>query len=67
MQDFVWQMFSQLASALYRCHSGQDAPPPGRESELNQPKPVVGIRRKDEEQIIIHRDLKHENVFLTNG
>ena len=67
MQDFVWQMFSQLASALYRCHSGQDAPPPGRESELNQPKPVVGIRRKDEEQIIIHRDLKPENVFLTNG
>jgi NIMA (never in mitosis gene a)-related kinase len=60
-------MFSQLASALYRCHSGQDAPPPGRESELNQPKPVVGIRRKDEEQIIIHRDLKPENVFLTNG
>ena len=67
MQDFVWQMFSQLASALYRCHSGQDAPAPGRESELNQPKPVVGIRRKDEEQIIIHRDLKPENVFLTNG
>ena len=60
-------MFSQLASALYRCHSGQDAPAPGRESELNQPKPVVGIRRKDEEQIIIHRDLKPENVFLTNG
>ena len=60
-------MFSQLASALYRCHSGQDAPSPGRESELNQPKPVVGIRRKDEEQIIIHRDLKPENVFLTNG
>jgi serine/threonine protein kinase len=41
--------------------------PPGHESELNQPKPVVGIRRKDEEQIIIHRDLKPENVFLTNG
>lgn len=60
-------MFSQLASALYRCHSGQDAPPPGRESDLNQPKPVVGIRRKDEDQIIIHRDLKPENVFLTNG
>jgi serine/threonine protein kinase len=60
-------MFSQLASALYRCHSGQDAPAPGRESELNQPKPVVGIRRKDEDQIIIHRDLKPENVFLTNG
>jgi serine/threonine protein kinase len=67
VQDFVWQMFSQLASALYRCHSGQDAPAPGRESELNQPKPVVGIRRKDEDQIIIHRDLKPENVFLTNG
>ena len=66
-QEFVWQIFSQLASALYRCHAGQEAPPPGRESELNQPKPVVGIRRKDEDQIILHRDLKPENVFLTNG
>lgn len=63
----MWQVFSQLASALYRCHAGQEAPPPGRESELNQPKPVVGIRRKDEDQIILHRDLKPENVFLTNG
>lgn len=28
---------------------------------------MIGIRRKDEEQIILHRDLKPENVFLTNG
>lgn len=63
----MWQVLSQLVGALYRCHAGQEAPAPGRESELNQPKPVVGIRRKDEEQIILHRDLKPENVFLTNG
>ena len=67
LQEFVWQVFSQLAGALYRCHAGHEAPAPGRESELNQPKPVPGIRRKDEDQIILHRDLKPENVFLTNG
>lgn len=67
LQEFVWKVFSQLVSALYRCHAGQEAPPPGQESDLTQNKPAVGIRRKDEDQIILHRDLKPENVFLTNG
>lgn len=60
-------MFGQLVGALYRCHAGQPEPKPGQESELSKPKVIQGLRRKDEDQIILHRDLKPENVFLTNG
>src|SRR5271156_6583998 len=28
-EEFVWRILSQLATALYRCHTGTDAPEPG--------------------------------------
>ncbi|KAK5111757.1 hypothetical protein LTR62_004677 [Meristemomyces frigidus] len=60
-EEFVWQIFAQLVSALYRCHEGENAPAPG------QP-PVVKVQKafqtKQGSQKILHRDLKPENVFL---
>ncbi|TQS36865.1 hypothetical protein Golomagni_02677 [Golovinomyces magnicellulatus] len=61
-ENFVWSMFAQLVTALYRCHYGVDPPEP----ECNilglgtsaKSKPVVGG------VMILHRDLKPENVFL---
>lgn len=58
-EEFVWRIFSQLITALYRCHYGVDPPEPG--SDLSRQKetrpPLKG-------KMILHRDLKPENIFL---
>ena len=60
-EDFVWNVFAQLASALYRCHYGMDAPDVGRNAAAvgrharptsADGKPLVTI---------LHRDLKPDN------
>ncbi|KAF2741124.1 calcium/calmodulin-dependent protein kinase type 2 beta chain [Polyplosphaeria fusca] len=60
-EEFVWTIFAQIVSALYRCHYGEDAPPPGRN--------VMGLGanakpRSSGKPMILHRDLKPENIFL---
>jgi len=58
-EDFVWTIFSQIVSALYRCHYGEDPPPPGQN--------VMGLganakpRTNTSRPMILHRDLKPEN------
>ncbi|KAF2839863.1 kinase-like protein [Patellaria atrata CBS 101060] len=61
-EAFVWNVFSQLVTALYRCHYGENAPEPGaRIMGLgNNAKPS----KKNVNYMILHRDLKPENVFL---
>ncbi|KIX10117.1 uncharacterized protein Z518_01198 [Rhinocladiella mackenziei CBS 650.93] len=58
-EDFVWRIFSQLVTALYRCHYGVDPPEPG--CDLSRQKdtrpPLKG-------KMILHRDLKPANIFL---
>ncbi|KUJ23369.1 kinase-like protein [Mollisia scopiformis] len=61
-EGFVWSMFSQLVTALYRCHYGIDPPEVGANvmglGNSAKPKaPAGGV-------MILHRDLKPENVFL---
>lgn len=52
-ESFVWTIFGQLSSALYRCHYGIDPPSP---SEGGNPgKAPAGT------MCIMHRDLKPEN------
>ena len=58
-EEFVWSMFSQLLTALYRCHYGVDPPEAGsnimgmgNSAKPHQPAPGV---------MILHRDLKPEN------
>lgn len=58
-EGFVWSMFSQLVTALYRCHYGVDPPEVG--SNImglgNSAKP----RQPSGGVMILHRDLKPEN------
>ncbi|KAI1778951.1 kinase-like protein [Hypoxylon cercidicola] len=60
-EAFVWGVFSQLVTALYRCHYGVDPPSVGDNvleigsAGSNVPQGAITI---------LHRDLKPENVFL---
>ncbi|KAF2281404.1 kinase-like protein [Westerdykella ornata] len=62
-EDFVWSTFSQIVSALYRCHYGEDPPPSGAN--------VLGLGPDAQphtgKPMILHRDLKPENIFLGEG
>ncbi|KAI4163540.1 MAG: hypothetical protein LQ342_002812 [Letrouitia transgressa] len=64
-EPFVWSIFSQLVTALYRCHYGVDPPEAGTNVMCsgNQVKPPAGLRGKNQ-VMILHRDLKPDNVFL---
>ncbi|KAH8662140.1 NIMA-like protein kinase [Xylariales sp. PMI_506] len=61
-EAFVWSIFAQLVTALYRCHYGVDPPEVG--------KNVLGLgtaakpKAPEGGMTILHRDLKPENVFL---
>nr|KAK5444124.1 G2-specific serine/threonine protein kinase [Exophiala xenobiotica] len=57
-EEFVWRMFSQIITALYRCHYGVDPPEPGSDLSRQKTRPPVGGK------MILHRDLKPENIFL---
>ncbi|KIW97204.1 uncharacterized protein Z519_02596 [Cladophialophora bantiana CBS 173.52] len=58
-EEFVWRIFSQLVTALYRCHYGMDPPEPGSDfSRQNDTRPL------GKGKMILHRDLKPENIFL---
>jgi serine/threonine protein kinase len=61
-EEFVWRIFSQLATALYRCHYGVDAPEAGSNvlGPVRKAKPT-GLRGKQAQVMILHRDLKPEN------
>lgn len=58
-EEFVWSIFSQIVSALYRCHFGEDPPAAGRNvmGLGANAKPV----RDRQRPMILHRDLKPEN------
>ncbi|CAK3890742.1 G2-specific kinase nim-1 [Lecanosticta acicola] len=60
-EEFIWAIFAQLVGALYRCHYGEDPPPPGKEGDARKGKALVS---KQGHRVILHRDLKPENVFL---
>ncbi|MCJ1283036.1 G2-specific serine/threonine protein kinase [Xylographa opegraphella] len=63
-EEYVWSIFAQLVTALYRCHYGADPPEVGKNfmgPDANVKPP--GLRLKNQ-VMILHRDLKPENVFL---
>ena len=63
-EDFVWSIFAQLITALYRCHYGVDPPEVGKNvlrQEIDGKQPSL---RPKNQFMILHRDLKPENVFL---
>jgi serine/threonine protein kinase len=63
-EEFVWSIFSQIISALYRCHYGEDPPAAGRNvmGLAVNAKPTRDARSKP---MILHRDLKPENSKWT--
>ncbi|PGH13345.1 NEK protein kinase [Polytolypa hystricis UAMH7299] len=64
-EEFVWRMFAQIVTALYRCHYG--AAPPEAGSNVLGPAPTTkpaGLKGKQAQVMILHRDLKPENIFL---
>ncbi|GME36124.1 hypothetical protein GTA08_BOTSDO07471 [Neofusicoccum parvum] len=62
-EEFVWSIFSQLCTALYRCHYGQDPPEAGR-NVMGLGNNAIPVKEKQRHIMILHRDLKPENVFL---
>ncbi|KAI2619574.1 kinase-like protein [Hypoxylon sp. NC1633] len=64
-EQFVWEIFSQLVTALYRCHYGINPPAVGKKiMELCAPKAGIVAKPPHGGMTILHRDLKPENVFL---
>ena len=60
-ENFVWSIFSQLVTALYRCHYGVDAPELGENFfGVGKSSKPLGLRAKNQ-VMILHRDLKPEN------
>ena len=57
-EEFVWRIFSQTVTALYRCHYGVDPPEAG--GDFSRQPPIPSNKGK----MILHRDLKPENIFL---
>jgi NIMA (never in mitosis gene a)-related kinase 2 len=57
-EEFVWRIFSQIVTALYRCHYGEDPPEAGNDFSRQLPAPT------SKGKMILHRDLKPENIFL---
>lgn len=59
-EQFVWTIFAQLITALYRCHYGIDAPEVGNAVFSNTAPKPAGLRSKTQ-VMILHRDLKPDN------
>ena len=62
-EDFVWSVFAQLVTALYRCHHGEDPPEVGK-NVIGLGGDIKSIRGKPTHSMILHRDLKPENSML---
>lgn len=61
-EEFVWSVFAQLVTALYRCHYGEDPPEAGKNvmGLGNTAKPTK-IKGKAVPWMVLHRDIKPEN------
>jgi NIMA (never in mitosis gene a)-related kinase 2 len=58
-EAFVWSIFSQLVTALYRCHYGVN--PPETDKDVLGLGPTARPKTPAGGMTIIHRDLKPEN------
>lgn len=60
-EDLLWQIFTQVLMALYRCHNGADI---GKVDSIFINSPDVEPEPVDNLHVIIHRDIKPDNIFL---
>ncbi|TLD29846.1 kinase-like protein [Venturia nashicola] len=64
-EEFVWSIFSQIVTALYRCHYGEDPPASGANvMGLGANAKPTKLKSKQAPWMVLHRDIKPENVFL---
>lgn len=61
-ETFIWKVLIQTLLALHRCHYGINAPKDDLLDLGDQPEPQI-----NNETVIIHRDIKPDNIFLTNS
>ncbi|KAI0113873.1 kinase-like protein [Hypoxylon sp. NC0597] len=61
-EQFVWEVFSQILTALYRCHYGVDPPSVGK--NVLEVIGTTKVKAPQGTMTILHRDLKPENIFL---
>lgn len=65
-ESMVWSIFTQLVLALYRCHYNTDPPPSGELFTANASGASINVDPTPPQPIsvILHRDIKPDNVFL---
>lgn len=61
-EEFIWLVLVQTLLALYRCHYGIEAPKVNLFTTETPEEPRI-----DFETVIIHRDIKPDNIFLLNN
>ncbi|EGV63488.1 G2-specific serine/threonine protein kinase [Yamadazyma tenuis] len=60
-EEFVWQVMVQTLLALHKCHYGIDAKKVNLFASSEVEPPI------NSETVIIHRDIKPDNIFLLNA
>lgn len=61
-EEFVWSIFSQIVTALYRCHYGEDPPASGANvMGLGANAKPTKLKSKQAPWMVLHRDIKPEN------
>lgn len=62
-EEFIWQVLVQTLLALHRCHYGIDAKKVNLFSNpVDDKEPTI-----DSETVVIHRDIKPDNIFMLNS
>ena len=61
-EEFVWQVLVQILLALHRCHYGIDAKKVNLFSNSSGIEPSI-----NSETVVIHRDIKPDNIFILNS
>lgn len=62
-EEFIWQVLVQTLFALHRCHYGIDAKKVNLFSNsVDDKEPTI-----DSETVVIHRDIKPDNIFMLNS
>lgn len=60
-ESIIWNIFTQLLMALYRCHYGENCP------LISNIYEDLELKINNNNQVIIHRDIKPDNIFISNG
>lgn len=60
-ETLIWQVFTQVLLALYRCHNGTEIE---QVTNLYSSTPEIQPPEVSNLHVVIHRDIKPDNIFL---